>query len=143
MSLIDGALADTLARVGMYVGENLELPFPAILPQRRIADRVESDGTGSLGFGIKIVIANMGRHAAENTVLLAQQEGPAFAFALAPAPQLVDNLGPKQKRDADDGGGRIRRQGSHHIAARNEILRGNPQLCDHWSRLDAAVLSAT
>jgi hypothetical protein len=96
VSLIDGALPDALARVCMHVGEDLEFIFPAILPERGMAYRMESDCTRLVRFGIEVVIADVCRHSTRYTGLRPQQKGTAFGYGLASAPQLENKLRPKQ-----------------------------------------------
>ena len=74
----------------MHVGQDPQLVFPAILPERRVADCVEFDGSVLIGIGVQVVVADI--CADVNFVFLpgAEQEGAALAAAGASHTQLQD-----------------------------------------------------
>ena len=57
MSLVDPALTDVSPWMGVHVPDDLEILFPAVLPQRSVPISVKGDRSGLVGIGIEIVIA--------------------------------------------------------------------------------------
>src|SRR5271165_6048368 len=90
VSLVDGALSDTPPRMCVHVGDNTQLVFPAMLPQRRVASCVKNNGASLISVRIEIVVADERRDSIGSVVLRSQQKGAAFAFSLSTQPQLND-----------------------------------------------------
>src|SRR5208282_388691 len=81
MSLIDVALPDVAAWVGVHVGDDPKSLCPAILPERRVPHRVKRDCTGLERLRIKVVITEVRCDARGPGSLATEQKGTGFALA--------------------------------------------------------------
>lgn len=86
VSLIDLALPDTIARMGVDVRQNIEPPFAATGPERGAADGVKRNPTALISVRIEFVVADVGCRHAALTPLSAEEERTAFATPATAVP---------------------------------------------------------